>query len=144
MAKAKKAPPDVHEIRRRNFKLLKEQWGTFTNLAKQLGITPGYASQLASGFRPFTEKSARKLEQKLGLSVGWIDQERHTTPTRPRVESDKLFHRALVLCTALTEESGKSIPLAKFSDIVNMVYEEAQRTGTLSEPYVKQLLKLME
>lgn len=47
-------------IRKENLRLLLIQWGGPTNLAKKLKYSgPSYLSQLLSGNRPFSEKTAR-------------------------------------------------------------------------------------
>lgn len=47
--------------------------GSQAALASQLDCTPGFISQLLTGRRPITEKTARKLERRLKLPHEWMD-----------------------------------------------------------------------
>ena len=54
---------DAQTTRLKNLKLLVRQWGGPASLAKKLKLSgPSYLSQLLSGHRPITEKTARKFE----------------------------------------------------------------------------------
>jgi len=43
-------------------------------LAKLIGTSPGWVHQMLTGRRPITEKTARKIETKLNLITGYLDQ----------------------------------------------------------------------
>lgn len=143
MAKKNGAPPSVMEIRRANLRMLIAQWGGPSSLAKKLKLSgPSYLSQLISDNRPFTEKTARKFEAALDLSLGWLDQERMANG-KPAPVDDHLMTQAVLLMGTALEETGVSLPPVKFSNLVVMVYEEAVRTGSLNEDYVKRLIRLL-
>lgn len=146
MAKRPKTVVDVIALRKENLRALAVQWGGPVNLAKQLGLKgSSYLSQLASGHRAFTEKTARKYEDKLGLSLGWFDQDHDGHKgMRPIAVDSTLFPRAMALCRALVQETGVRMSSGKFADLVTLSYEEAKRTGVVSEAYIKQLLNLLE
>lgn len=67
---------DIYEIRKANLRVLMEDAGGPNNLAKRLSLSnPSFLSHLA-GPRPsrnITEKTARKIEQTMGLSENWLD-----------------------------------------------------------------------
>lgn len=142
MSKRSRAPTaDPHVVRRKNLKILAAQWGSMANLAKQLGISPGYASQLGSGYRPFTEKTARKCEERLGIPAGWLDEERRA-PATPALVDHGLMARSQVLIETLLEEAGVKVSQAKFSELVVMAYEEALLKGRPDEAYLRRLINL--
>lgn len=133
---------DTTTNRRANLRLLIAQWDGPTPLAKKLGLSgPSYLSQLVSGHRPITEKTARQFEESLDLPLGWLDDERHASGKPVKVDDD-LVTRVVMLVGAALEESKTAVKPAKFADLVAMAYEEAVRAGELSEQYVKRLIKL--
>jgi len=70
----------VYETRRENLRALATTYpGGNGGLAKKLGQTPSYISQLIgenAQARTISEKVARKAERKLGLVYGWLDMKR--------------------------------------------------------------------
>ena len=76
----------VFDIRRDNLRKLMEQWGGPTSLSQKLGHSnASYMAQLA-GPRPtreVSEKTARDVERKLGLSSGWMDKPHKGLPGQP-------------------------------------------------------------
>lgn len=99
-------------------------------------------SQLVGENRPITEKTARKLEAALDLPDGWLD-EMHGSAAKPVPVDDRLVTKVIRLVGETLDQESITLTHAKFSDLVVMVYEEAQRTGAISETYVKQLVKLL-
>ena len=64
----------MNDIRLENLKRLIDQYGSQANLAKQFdGIETSYLSILLNKHRAFGERSARSMEEKLGLPSGWFD-----------------------------------------------------------------------
>jgi transcriptional regulator with XRE-family HTH domain len=64
----------TEENRRERLLELKNRHGSIAKLAENVGVTPGYISQLLNKRRPITEKTARKIETTLMLEQGWLDR----------------------------------------------------------------------
>ena len=62
------------EIRRRNLNLLCGEYETQAAFAGAIGLDSSYTNQLLGGHRNIGDKTARKLEAKLGKPNGWLDQ----------------------------------------------------------------------
>jgi len=67
------ADMDISENRVKSLLALQDKAGSQKQLAISLDCTPGYIGQLTSGYRPITEKNARKIEKKLNLPANWMD-----------------------------------------------------------------------
>jgi DNA-binding transcriptional regulator YdaS (Cro superfamily) len=137
---------DIHEVRRRNLKALVAQWDGPTNLAKQIGYTgPSYVSQMVSGNRPITEKTARHIESKLELAPSWLDTVHPgAVSARPAaLDATSLARIISLLTTALQEASVKMQP-AKFAELVAMVYEDAQERGRIDEKFINRVIGLVK
>jgi transcriptional regulator with XRE-family HTH domain len=66
---------EVHEIRRQHIRRLAEQH-TAAELARRLGLkSSSFISQIAgpAPVRPVTEKTARRIEEVMGLEPGLLD-----------------------------------------------------------------------
>ncbi|MFM7737795.1 MAG: helix-turn-helix domain-containing protein, partial [Planctomycetota bacterium] len=67
---------DILTRRVQNLRVLVGRHGGASSLAKKVQLSgPSYISQILSGVRPLTEKTARKFEAQLGLPMGWLDDE---------------------------------------------------------------------
>lgn len=76
--KQERAMNAAYKTRRANLKKLAEAHGTAAALSRKLGYSSrAFVSELLSGPRPFTETTARRIEEKLKLPAGWLDQ-KHT------------------------------------------------------------------
>lgn len=66
---------NVKEIRRKNLALLIEREGGPSELAKKVGCSPSYISQIMSTVSrgDVGDRFARKIEEKLGLELNWMD-----------------------------------------------------------------------
>jgi len=62
-------------IRRQRLVQLISKYPTQQKLADEIGVTNGYISQLVRGHREIGEKMARKIEAKLGLADGYLDND---------------------------------------------------------------------
>lgn len=134
---------DVATLRVANLRLLVEQWGGPTTLAKKLQLSgPSYLSQLVSDppNRPITEKTARSFEEKLDLPLGWMDQE---NAHEGRTISDTLISKVVMAVGAALEEAGTALSSRKFADLVSLVYDQAKRDGGPDESYIDRLVKLV-
>lgn len=63
----------IHDNRVKSLLELQAKAGTQKQLAISLDCTAGYIGQLTTGYRPITEKNARKIEKKLNLPANWMD-----------------------------------------------------------------------
>lgn len=85
---------DVSEIRLQNLQSLARQYGSQRKLADAVDTSPAYISQilnkiLANGRpRSIGNDFARKIEQKLALSHGWMDTPHVSTPFQNSLELD--------------------------------------------------------
>lgn len=136
---------DVHDIRKKNLKALVQQWEGPTNLAKKLGYTgPSYVSQMVSGNRPITEKTARAIEGKAGLPAGYLDTVHPNGPTvRTAAVDTTLIAKVVSTVGTLLDEAGVHMAPPKFAELVSMVYEEAMRTGAVDEQFIQRIIKLV-
>lgn len=137
---------DIHEIRKKNLKVLVAQWDGPTNLSKQLGYTSGsYVSQMLSGNRPITEKKARQIEAKLNLEINWLDTvHSNGTSTRPVALDTADLARIITVLTTLLEEASVRMPPAKFAELVAMVYEDARERGRIDEKFINRVIGLVK
>lgn len=140
--KAVKTP--TTEIRKRALALLIEQWGGPSNLAKKLGVTPSYVSQIMSGDRTITEKGAAKIESKLNLTPGFMSTERTPESIKPARVDDSLIIKVIQHIGAHAEEAGIVIAPSKFAEVVTLVYEEALRTKSVDDDYIDRVLRLLK
>jgi plasmid maintenance system antidote protein VapI len=138
---------DIHDIRKRNFKALVTQWNGPTNLAKELGYNgPSYVSQMVSGNRPITEKTARQIEGKLNLTTGVLDRDNSLSAkgTRPAAVDTQMISRIISLVTTTLQESGMRLQPDKFAELVAMVYEDAQERGHADEKLINRVIGLLK
>ena len=138
---------DIHEIRKRNFKALVTQWNGPTNLARELGYNgPSYVSQMVSGNRPITEKTARQIEGKLKLTPGVLDRDSSLSAkgARPAAVDTQMISRIISLVTTTLEESGVRLQPAKFAELVAMVYEDASERGHADEKLINRVIGLLK
>lgn len=132
----------VYEQRRHNLRELIRTWGGPTSLAKKLGHSNGsYLAQLAGPHpsRDLSEKTAREVEAKLGLPLGWLDSEHQG--------SQQMDDQALAQCVravaAALRDAGRKTDPEVMGGLVSLVYDHARLTGVVSEPYIKKLMELM-
>lgn len=135
---------DLQDRRRASLRLLIKQWGGPTTLAKKLQHKgPSYLSQLVSGNRPITEKTARGVEDKLGLPGGWMDQDpTERTGQQPRLDT-ALLSRVLPLVDETLREVRAVPTTDQRSEIIALVYEDAQAKGGIDEGFLRRIVKLM-
>lgn len=133
----------VMDVRRANLRVLIAQWGSASALAKKLKLSgPSYLSQMLGQGRPISEKSARKIEEALNLSRGWLDQEHDGKPKPAPVDSNLIVHVVTAVGSAL-DEAGVSLSNSRFADVVVLVYEEATRTGIVDEAFINRVIKIV-
>lgn len=131
---------DLSRTRIENLKVLLVQWGGPTVLARKLQYSgPSYLSQLLSGNRPFTEKTARMIEASLDLPSLWLDRAHNmTTDIDP-----ELLSAVVSQVSAALPPKGIVAP-RQVSEVIALVYENAKATGQVDEEYIKRLMKLLD
>ena len=64
---------DIHEIRRDNFLALASEHRNMAELCRLTGVTTAQGSQIKTRKGRMGDAIARRVEQRLGLSSGWMD-----------------------------------------------------------------------
>lgn len=135
---------DVMDTRRQNLRVLAEQWGGPTGLAKKLKYSgPSYVSQLTSGHRPITEKTARRVEKSLALKSGWMDAP-HNLPIAQAKIDESVVLRIMRSVNAAIEEAGMEANLSTIQRLVELIYENAIAAGEIDEAYVRKVVNLLK
>lgn len=107
----------MNKIRVQNLqKLIDEKFNSWNKLAAAVGKEASYINGVKNDKRPFTEKLAREIEQKLGLPNGYLD-----TIERNEAANDEVFFfpeydikmSAGSGCEITNEEVIRQIPLLK-------------------------------
>lgn len=132
----------VYDQRRENLRALMTQWGGPTSLAKKLGHSNGsYVAQLVgpNPSREISEKVARDMEAKLGLPLGWLDQE-HASNGRP-VDDQTLAECVRAVAAAIRDANLRPDP-DTYATLVGLAYEHTKLTGRVEEPYIQRLVRL--
>lgn len=137
----------LNQQRRENLRQVLIEQGGPASFAKKLGQAgPSFLSQMVNGHRVITEKTSRRIEQLAGKPEYWMDQPHSSldgmTPTAT-VRVDPSFVGAAVKMVAEIQQQLKiSLSPEKYAEIVNLVYENAQRTGELDADFSMRLVKL--
>lgn len=132
----------VYETRRENLRKLMHEWGGPTSLAKKLGHSNGsYIAQLVgpNPSREISEKVAREMEGKLGLPVGWLDQEHDG---RGRQIDDQTLAECVRAVAAAIRDAGLRPDPDTYATLVGLAYEHTKLTGRVEEPYIQRLVRL--
>lgn len=136
----------VAEIRKENLGRLVLRWGGPTALAKKLQWSGSYLWQLIQARRPITEKTARYIEGQLDLSAQWMDVPAGESPQKDSAAQDidleLLTTAMLAVMSALAQYEGAALAPRRLSEVVALVYEQAQRTGSVDKAYLQRLLSL--
>lgn len=139
---------DKMTVRRRNFEVLKDRSGNqWPVLMKKVGISASYENHLRTGRRPFSEKTAQKIETALGLRPGWFDLKEHLkAPGRASQISDEgLLPRVITAIDSALKASGKGDvkDTSRYGRLVEFVFEESSERGVPSPEWLTRLLKLI-
>lgn len=95
---------EIYEIRHKNYIFLFERFkeavwadypteperGMLRRFAARVGISEAYMSHLNTGFKKFGDKTARNIEQKLGLENGYMDKLHDEKSPRSKEEEEFL------------------------------------------------------
>jgi hypothetical protein len=132
----------VYDMRRDNLRSLMTQWGGPTSLAKKLGHSNGsYIAQLVgpNPSREISEKVARDMETRLGLPIGWLDQEH---AGNGRQVDDAALSACVRAVAAALRDAGHNPSPDVYANLVSLAYEHAKLTGRVDEPFIIKLIGL--
>lgn len=134
---------DVYNTRRDNLRRLLGEWGGPTSLPRKLNHSNGsYLAQLIgpNPSRDISEKTAREIEQRLGLPVGWMDQD---NPVAGSPDDGQLADCVRAVATCLRDMGLRPGP-ETYSQIVALVYDRLRLTGRVDEGYIQRLVTLIK
>lgn len=156
--------PNLSDTRRANIRALVDERGGLTKLSKILGYkNPSFLSQMLSvggATREVTERTARRIEDALGLPSGHLDHQAAVGPlpvstaqaepvpvARPTAratseETVKLVADVIRAVGAACDEAGVNMAPGKFADLVALVYTDSVERG-MRPDHVAQLVRLL-
>lgn len=158
VARTVSAQDDVLTRRRYNLRAVAAQRGGPTGLAKVLGYEgPSYISQMIGPQhkRPITEKTARHIEQAVGLPTGWLDLDHGhfgdapSSGARPAAAApepqavpvdEPLFLQVAAVLRPLLQATP--LPRDKAHVVFVRVYGEAEKSGTVDADLARDLVRL--
>lgn len=128
----------IREIRRDNLRVLAKKYGGASQLAKKIGMTKSWLSQLIgkNPDREMGDQAARNIEKILGLTEGWLD----STHTKGNADQETLIEAVRLVIEVLREERV-SLPSEKVALLVYAVYSRLE-AGTVSRSAVRELVAL--
>lgn len=132
----------IYQLRRENLRSLISTWGGPTSLSKKLGHTNGsYLAQLGGPHpsREISEKVAREMEGKLGLPLGWMDQEHGD---KPRQLDDGALGDCVRAVAAALRDAGHRATPDQMADLAALAYEHTKLVGRVDEPFIQRLVRL--
>lgn len=132
----------IYDTRRLNLRSLIGQWGGPTSLAKKLGHANGsYIAQLA-GPRPsrdISERTAREIESRLRLPVGWMDQDHPAGGAH--LNDEALADVVRAVATEIRDVDLRLTP-SQYATIVQLVYDNAKTFNRIDSIYISKLISL--
>lgn len=135
---------DIFKLRILNLRQLLKDWSGPANLAAKLGYSnASFVVQMAGPhpIRAISEKTARRIEEKLGLPTGWMDQE-HKPEKSKTVNESEVVHIVRAV-GAVLGDAGLSLPPDQFADVVALAYEHSRLVGKVDEAYIVKLVTLL-
>jgi hypothetical protein len=154
----------ISDIRRANIRLLVEQRGGLTKLSRLLGYkNPSFLSQMLSetaATREVTERTARRIEEALGLPADHLDVPVEPspkadlvvkTPVGPAIEikqapqsadTVEMVSNVIRAVGAACEAEGVQMGAGRFAELVAIVYADSVERGVRPD-HVKQLVRLL-
>ncbi len=135
----------INEHRRANIRALVEERGGLTKLSKAMGYkNPSFLSQMIGPepTREVTERTARKIEEVLGLRPNSLDQAPGGAPPQSSTTVAMVADVIRLVGTACESEGVAPTP-AKFAEIVALVYSDSMERGSTRPDQVKQLVRLL-
>jgi hypothetical protein len=94
--------------------------------------------------KPITEKTARFVEETLGLPHGWMDGD-HAALTGQHARVDtSLIRRVMLSVSAALQDAGVQLPPHRMALLAELAYEHAAEHGGVDDSHVVRLVKLMK
>lgn len=137
----------LSQQRRTNLKQILTEQGGSASFAKKLDLSgPSFLSQMVNGHRVITEKTSRRIEQAAGKPEYWMDHAHSSVeglaPTASVHVDPSFVGGAVKMVAEIQQELKVALTPEKYAEIVNLVYENAQRTGKLDRDFSMRLVKL--
>lgn len=136
---------DISLIRRLNLKAVCDnavKMGiakNVTHLCRIKDIDPSYVSQLINGHRNLAEKSARNLEDKLGLKSGALDDPDLNFGSDSTQISDN-SHKNIEIAKKIGYQLNRWVPVRVYSRMnAEGFFTETKQDGTVNEGYIPSL-----
>jgi hypothetical protein len=133
----------VYDTRRVNLRALINQWGGPTSLSRKLGHSNGsYIAQIAGPHpsREISEKVAREVESKLGLPIGWLDQDHPGGATQL---NDQALSDCVKAVATVLRDAGLRPDPETYASLVQLTYDRAKLLGRIDEQHIKKLTDLV-
>ena len=135
----------ANEIRVANMQALARQRGGVTRLSEQMGYKGTYLPQLI-GPRPqrtISEKSARDMERRLDLPVGYLDVDRRSAgEPAPAADVGDMLRKSVQAVALALAEAQAQLPPEKHGDLVVLVYDISAPVGAVDDKIVQRLVRL--
>lgn len=133
------------DIRRANLRRVVQELGGHAAVAKRLKLSgPSWLSQIMSGHRPFTEKTARKFEKMLGLPRDSLDRSAAFEGVSVVVNRDvPQVSQTLNVIQSLLATRNQTLTNVQFGSVVDVVFSQALKTGTVDEELAGKILDLL-
>jgi hypothetical protein len=140
----------VEELRMANLRVLIDQHGGVSKFSKRLGYAnPSFLSQMVgpNPSRDITEKSARKIEARLGIPRGTLDTG-DLGPAAPAPESDTttaLIVEVLRRVGKACESEGVQATPSKVGEVAALAYLDAvEHGGVPREDHMRRLARVIK
>jgi DNA-binding transcriptional regulator YdaS (Cro superfamily) len=141
----------VEATRVANLKALIEQHGGVSKFSRRLGYAnPSFLSQMVgpNPTREITEKSARKIEAKLGVAPGTLDQNGVAAPpvaAAPADATTALIVEVLRRVGKACESEGVNASPSKVGEVAVLAYLDAvEHGGVPREEHMRRLARLIK
>lgn len=144
----------IERIRLENLRGLIDTHRNATRLAQELGhANPSYVSHMLKGRRPLTEKTARRIEEKLNLPRGWLDVPQHKTQRVAKTNANSssnaeefdhdLYARVAAAVSSAVAKAGTRIDQRQYIAIVELACDFAFcSNGVVDEEHIRKLLRV--
>lgn len=131
-----------------NLRRLRARFIQQEELAKALDWTAPYVCQLIGPHpsRPISERTARKIERRLGLPEGALDAEPGTAKRNGAGAASSASNLVAPVMTALDEEIGRQrmeLSRVQYRALVDHVHRDAVTRGGVDPDAVRGLVRLL-
>lgn len=135
---------DIQRIRREALRRLVEKHGGPTTLGRMLGFKgPSYVSQMVTGLRPITEKTARKIEEALELKQWALDQPDGKAVPFAGSATRELLAQVIMAVERELEGFRGTLTSERRAKLVAEIYEHSAARGAVDRDYISRLVQLL-